>query len=414
MVACALPDPSVGVALRLSGYLDCQARTLGENGFQALAGGPVATGLLLSLVTIFVALIGYRLILGQTPALHDGVGWTVRLGLVLALVTSWPAFQTLVYNVAVGGPGELAALLLPASGLPSESLDARVQSAYDTMRLNVAGTNQTMLNDSEQTGLGSSVSRAPKTGDFGYTLPAQTVWTFVITTIGVTSAFQVAVGFLLAVAPIAILALLFDATLGIFSGWVRALAGAALGGLAATIVTALDLVAVESELASLHASALGGVGEMIDTQALTTIVLLFGVVMLVASIAAVRMMGTFRLPLPGGRRAIEAYYREPASPGRLLSATNARDRVQGAADGKASVLAQPRAAAIANALTATIRREQIVNAPGSTGYAPSRHLPVAEGAGRTLSGAASAPIGLAGRRSTARRTRLAVRRDRTT
>ena len=42
-VVCSGPDTSLGVAYRLSEYLDCQARALGENGFQALAGGALGT-----------------------------------------------------------------------------------------------------------------------------------------------------------------------------------------------------------------------------------------------------------------------------------------------------------------------------------------------------------------------------------
>src|SRR5438445_13816271 len=98
-VLCAAPDASQGVALRLSQYVSCEARALGENGFQALAGGPLGTSLLAGLVTIFIALIGYRLILGHSPDMRYGIGWTVRLGIVLGLVTRWPAFQPLVYQL---------------------------------------------------------------------------------------------------------------------------------------------------------------------------------------------------------------------------------------------------------------------------------------------------------------------------
>ena len=128
---CEAPDPSLGVALRLSNYLDCLARVLGENGFQALAGGSLGASILSGLVTIFVALIGYRLIFGDTPGLRDGVGWTVRVGVVLALVTSWPAFQTLIYRVAVDGPQELAAIMLPASGLAADGLVLCHDVAHD-------------------------------------------------------------------------------------------------------------------------------------------------------------------------------------------------------------------------------------------------------------------------------------------
>ena len=123
-VVCLGPDTALGVAYRLSAYLDCQARALGENGFQAVAGGAMGTALLTGLITVFIALIGYRLLLGHMPDVRDGVGWAVHLGIVLALVTSWPAFQALVYRVAVDAPPSIAAVLLPASGLAASRLTA--------------------------------------------------------------------------------------------------------------------------------------------------------------------------------------------------------------------------------------------------------------------------------------------------
>lgn len=420
-IACAAPDASLGVAIRLSAYLDCQARALGENGFQAIAGGPVAAGLLSGLVTIFVALIGYRLILDQTPDVRDGVSWAVRLGLVLALATSWPAFQTLFYRVAVDGPGELAGVLLPASGLPVDSLDERVQQAYDTLRLgSVAG--QQVTNDQSnpapagnaQAGQPQSNGQQQQTAQSSLGQPAlpQTASIFVITTTGVVAAFRVAIGFLLAIGPLAILGLLFEATLGVFSGWVRALAGAALALLAATIVTSIDLIVLESEFARLQTYARGMVSEVIDPQALTTIVLLFAIVMLVAVLAAVRVASAFRLQalsairLPAGDQAAGATTVLTAEA--QLAAATSRTR-------SADTPGQERTTAVADALAAAVRREQGAAATsGANGspQAPSRRVSIVEAASRSEPSATIARLGAAGRRSIGRRTRSAASRDR--
>ena len=91
------------------GHIDCQAQTLGASGYQAMAAGGSASSLILGgVLTIFIAIFGYRLILGDTPDWRSGILTVVKLGVVLVLATSWPAFRTLAYDVALKGPAELA------------------------------------------------------------------------------------------------------------------------------------------------------------------------------------------------------------------------------------------------------------------------------------------------------------------
>lgn len=412
-IACTGPDPDLGIAIRLSSYLDCQARALGENGFQALAGGPVAAGLLSGLVTIFVALIGYRLILGTTPALRDGVTWAVRLGVVLALVTSWPAFQTLIYGVAVDSPGQLAATILPAAGLPAEALDDRLQQAYDTIRLGSAYDQQQAADPATQSQVPAGQTAAPQAQPLRSSLAQpplpQTASVLVISTTGVTAALRIAIGFLLAVGPLAILSLLFDATLEVFSGWIRALAGAALGVLAAKVVTAVDLVMVESELFRLQSYAVGGIAQSVDQQALTTIVLAFGLVMFVTVLTALRMAGAFRLPSLGSPLVATHDARLSPSARQLRTRNDAAASIPSVADRAA----QPsRVSTVADALAVTVRREQGLSVMNSR-EPPSRRASILQAGSRDEPTYATVPLGVAGRRSIGRRSLSAARRDRT-
>lgn len=414
-IACPAPDASLGVALRLSTYVDCQARALGENGFQTLVGGPVMAGLLSGLVTIFIALIGYRLVLGQALSLRDTVGWTVRLGMVLTLITAWPAFQTLVYDVAVDGPNELAGLLLPASGLPAADLDGRVQDAYDTMRLGVTPQPTPTPTPLAPPNAGSILPNATPQLQAAPSpsgqLP-QTASVFVISTSGVIAALRIAVGFLLAVAPLAILALLFDATVDVFNGWVRALAGAALALVAATVVTAIDLVMIEGELANLQTYGQGLVSEAVDQQALPTLVLLFAITMLVAVAVATRMAGAFSL------RPTAVFAPAPASSSIVVEARGGGMLypAQSSLSTSTAVAERPRAAAVADALALTVAREQYAgaNTPGgSLNSTPARSMLIGQAAApdrSTVSGL-SAPSG-SGRRGLGRRSRRAAARDR--
>ena len=402
-VVCAPPDTSLGVAYRLSEYLDCQARALGENGFQALAGGAMGTAILSAMVTVFIALIGYRLLLGHVPDARDGVGWAVRLGIVLALVTSWPAFQALVYRVAVYAPSDIVAVLLPASGLAGESLAERVQQSYDTMRL---GIGNAPAAPTAQQGQPASAAQNPPLLE-----PLKkTASLLVIATMGLAGALRIAIGFLLAVAPLAIMSLLFRGTNGLFVGWVRALASAALGLVGATIVTAIHLVAVESELA--HIAAIGG-GEAslsVDPQALTTIVMFFALVAVVTTLAAMRMGGALRLPA--------AYVNVPMPMSPLL------ERAEAQTAAPASVVANPpergvagpaanaRAAAVAEVLTTAVHREQRPGQGAGRAHAPPPgQAAAAQAVDQRGPDRSVEPIGVAGRRSIGRRTMSAARRD---
>ncbi|HLL31763.1 MAG TPA: type IV secretion system protein [Allosphingosinicella sp.] len=406
-VTCLAPESDAGVAVLISNYLDCQARALGENGFQALAGGALGAALLSGLLTIFVAVIGYRFILGEAPGIREGVGRTVRVGLVLALVTSWPAFQTLVYDVAVDGPRELASVMLPASGLPSQDIHARVQGAYDTMRLGLAdveaGTAQGAAAIAADPDSAGQAAGAAQRFQFQPPLP-RTASLFVISTLGFEGALRIAVGFLLAVGPLALMCLLFDATLGIFSGWVRAVSGLTLATLAAMITTALDLLIVEWELARLQALRLGGSVQAIDPQALTVIVILFAIIMLVTVIAAVRMTSAFRLPVPSRERPGTNLQRDTL-PQTLVSL---REPAQVAIPAHSGHAVQTRVATVVESLSSSVRREQLQAAASGAGGGGAAALSRPAAAGGEI-----APRSRhAGRRGLGRRTRKSALRDR--
>jgi len=398
---CALPD-AVGVAVRLASYVDCQSRMLGENGFQALVGGPEMASILSGLVAIFVALIGYRLLLNTAPTLRDGVSLTARLGIVLALVTSWPAFQTLVYRVTTDGPVELAAILLPASGLPSTGIEQRVQAAYDAIRggpsMNGGSVQQTGIVAAP--GAIPAANALPAPAFSGFQPLPQTASLFVMSTVGFMAALHLVVGFLLAVAPFGILSLLFNSTLGIFNGWVRAIVGAALGVLAASIASAIELSVVEMEVA--HMQAAGPAAS--DPQAIVTAVLCFVVVAIAMAYAAFRMAGAFRLPwgevIVGQDRATE---RQSSGALQPVPALAARETARIHAS-------QSRAEGVADALAIAAHRDRAFQQePGASAAPPRRVLNSEAGRGET---SPPVPLGVAGRRSTQRRTRSATRRDR--
>ena len=70
--------------------IDCHAQTLGAQGYQAMAMPGSSLSLMLTgLLTIFIALIGYRMLLGETPTVREGVIAFLKVGIVFALAMSW-------------------------------------------------------------------------------------------------------------------------------------------------------------------------------------------------------------------------------------------------------------------------------------------------------------------------------------
>lgn len=388
-VVCTAPDASLAVAMRLSAYLDCQARALGENGFQALAGGPWGTALVTACVTLFVAMIGYRLMLGHTPGARDGVGWMLRLGIVLALVTSWPAFQALVYRVAVDGPAELAAIVMPAAALPAENLDFPIQQAYDVLRI------------------GTKNDAAPADAEAALLPPMPiTASVLVMSTAGLSGALRVAIGFLLAVAPLALVSLLFGGAIGLFNGWLRALGGLALALVGSTIVTAVELTMIESELVRLQAVSI--VNPLaVDRQAMTTIVACFAIVALVTVLVAARMASAVKLSVTRGGTG-QLPVREVAAGRRAGDPLAVFRQIEHRA---AAPAARARTAAVADALLTAVQREQRSTVREASPQR-DRHAATAESVSGPGRHSVAQGIGLAGRRGIGRPTTTSARRDR--
>jgi type IV secretion system protein VirB6 len=115
---CPAIPPAAGFISSMTGYIDCQAQILGSGAWGALAApGSTLAVVLTGFLTIFIALIGYNLLLGRTMTVRGGTLAFVKIGAVFALATSWPAYRTLVYELVTEGPSELVAEIGPQAGV---------------------------------------------------------------------------------------------------------------------------------------------------------------------------------------------------------------------------------------------------------------------------------------------------------
>jgi type IV secretion system protein VirB6 len=250
-IICSAPRTGQGFLSGTLDFLDCQAQSIGFFGYDALANpASVASVLLTSLLTIFVAIFGIRILMGRTPVLGDALSVAIKIGIVLALASSWAAYRVVVYDSVMRGPSELFSAVGVAAGLPGADggIAARLQSVDDAvLSLVEAGT-----------GPVSEVS-APEARGAPKTVSDETAYSFgrtffvggIIACLGLL---RLLGGVLIALAPLIAGLLLFDATRAFFWGWVRALASTALGSLLVTTALAVELSFLEPWLSDVLAT----------------------------------------------------------------------------------------------------------------------------------------------------------------
>lgn len=358
----ACPTPTTGQAFLSGtlGYIDCQAQTIGSVGYQSLAdpNSPISLALV-SLLTIFIALIGIRMLLGQSFELRDGVIAAVKIGIVLVIATSWPAFRTVFYDVVLRGPAELAGTVSGATGLASEGLTARLQAVDDgIVALTTFGSGRAELIPSV-----TSMRAPPVTDDFALGFGRSA---YLIGVIGATGLVRLSAGILLALAPLFAGFLLFDATRSAFAGWLRGLTAAAIGALALSLLLSVQLAIAEPWLSDVLARRAARIPTLAAPVELFVMMAAFALIGFTVIAAIARVAFAVHLPTqwlsrpdvqPSNVADRPALARAPSSPSSVMSS-----RAQ-----------TSRALAISDAVATQQRREATTaNVAGSSGSAINR------------------------------------------
>ncbi len=232
--------------VRLLGHIDCQAQTLGSYGYQQLsAPGSLASLVLLGLLTLFVALFGIRLLFGPAPDVSDAVRDVLKLAIVLTLALSWPAWRTVVYDVVLEGPAEIAsAIAAPSLPLNGEGGFAGRLQNIDTgmIALTVQGSGRNIGELTSETSSAAGFREIALEDDSGL---AYARLFYLSSTISSLAIVRIAAGLLLALTPLIVGFLLFASASGLFFGWVRGLALTMLGSLGVTIMLAAEIAVLE-------------------------------------------------------------------------------------------------------------------------------------------------------------------------
>jgi type IV secretion system protein VirB6 len=393
-------------------FIDCQAQSIGAGGYQALAApGSTLALVLTGFLTLVVALLGYRLLFGHAPDLRSGILTFVKIGFVVTLAMSWTAYRTLVYDVALRGPAEIASDVGAPTGLPGSEggLVARLAATDQGLAaLSVLGVGEPPPADPNVPHDPFATPPMPFAGFNVFALGTARM-IFLTGAIGSIAAVRLIAGLMLALGPFFIAFLLFNNTRSLFEGWIRVLAGASLGAVATAIGLGVELALLEPWLTDVLARRVAGEAMPNLAAEVLMVTTLFALALLAMLVAAGRLAFAFRLaPVWEAATSRVVSYVRPAESASILS-TSAEPRMPVSET-------RSRAAAVADAVAATQRRETVSPAvfawsgASGGGAAPTRAVAVG---GRDLADpVAPPPLGQSFRRRTRGRVSAsAARRD---
>lgn len=394
MVA-ACVSPNAALVEGLIGSVDCQVHGLSEAGYTALAadGSPIAT-LLTVLMTLYIAFVGYKLLLGKGGLRMGDVTVSVmKLGLVVALATNWALVEVVLYDALFKAPAEVGGLLmgrLQGSGAPADPF-VGLQSAFDALQ-KAAEHYATRAGARE-----SALQGGPGFAAFAVNIGGLTL---LLSSLGVILACKVVLAVLLAMTPLIAGLLLFETTQGLVEGWLKAMIALAVLPLIATVGLALELALLTPSLKALAALESAQQFAPLDMGPAVTVLVLslvFAVVLVLAAIAVAVSAAGLRLP-----RSVSA-------------ARNGEDAASDSTARHVALEAEPRsrAAHIAAAAMAMERRESV--SPASASPGGPRRLSVVSERGPSVEPVLAGgvvPLGVSYRRpSSPRRGASSARRD---
>lgn len=275
MAFCPAPF-NKGMVASVIDTVDCHIRVLVQESYKNLVGpdtwfAAAFTGLL----TLYIALLGYQILFGRGGLRVTELPFTaVKIGLILAFLSSWAAYQTVVFNLLFDGPAEIMKTLLAPLATQGSGFDGDVMASVES-------TFSDLSKAAGVYGGMSSVSANILQG--GPMLGSGLLWLcsmiLLLGTLGLIVATKIVLAFLLAVGPIFIGLLLFDATRGLFDGWFRATLSFALAPLAVNIFGAVMLMIMQPFVALLMRNSSKNVFDMGPVMTLMLIVAVFTIVL---------------------------------------------------------------------------------------------------------------------------------------
>ncbi|WP_420137919.1 type IV secretion system protein [Sphingomonas sp.] len=290
--ACVTPPESTGYIGSVSRFVDCRLEIFDTSAFSALtAPGSTLSILLTGLLTIFVALIGYNLLIGRGLGLRGSTLAIVKVGVVLTLAMNWAAYRTLIYDVVIEAPGQVFSEIGRPSGLQGSdgTLLQRLDFADQGLQqLAIIGAGQPNFAQAQ------NLPPPPIVGFNALALGGSRILFLITALIGIIGV-RVVAGLMLAIGPFLITSLLFENTRSLFEGWIRILAGALLAAIGVSVTLGLELTMLEPWLSDVLARrAIGESLPSAPTELFVTAIF-FSLIVMGSAHASMKLAAAFRL-----------------------------------------------------------------------------------------------------------------------
>ena len=284
---CPVVDPAAGGAQTLVGAIDCFVKSSVQESYAALLGqGSIFSQALTIALTLYVALIGYRLMFGRsTLSLGEFAPKIVLIGAVLALSSNWAAYQVLVFDVLTDGPEEIATILGGQNG-NAQGLTARVDVVSGRIAdiaeswSKSSSPSPAVAPDPTATTAAELVPRAAPGTSPGPNLMLLTALLLVLASAGVLAVAKALLGLMLALGPIFVVLALFNPTRALTIGWARVSAFLALVPLLSLMTTAGALALVEPMVINMAIGAQSDIFNLREAIALFVAILVMAAVSL--------------------------------------------------------------------------------------------------------------------------------------
>ena len=296
---------------------DCLIASQVHDGYATLLapGGVFATSLTTAL-TIYVAIFGFRLMLGLTSlTLGELVPHFVKIGIVFALVTSWPSYQTLVFDTLFHGPEEVADIIVEQAtgpGAPVGNVLAALQEVFtrltdaagdawgQTAPVAVHAAAAVPLVPAGATGAAPLTPTPPVLPALGAPqFVAALLWTSALVmmaaSVGVLLVVRIVLAMLLLLGPVFVALALFRATRGLAEGWLRVTVKFALVPLFALPLIAVVVAVLGPLVAELSDSPIVSVRDG-PVLLILLVVLVFAAVMAQVARLGSGIAGSIRMP----------------------------------------------------------------------------------------------------------------------
>ncbi|MBL0001850.1 MAG: type IV secretion system protein [Sphingomonadales bacterium] len=154
-------------------------------------------------MTVFIALYGIRMLMGHVPSLGETMVGILKIGIVMALASSWAAYRIIVYETVLHGPAEIVETIGAPSHLAGAEggLVARLQWSDDRIvALSALGTGRFDPVPTTKDGIatGAPTSYTPIADDLAFGIARVA---YLGSTMGALGIVRLAAGVMLALAP---------------------------------------------------------------------------------------------------------------------------------------------------------------------------------------------------------------------